>query len=92
MTPALDPDAAARVASFGEIPPMRQRGLAAVRAAIESAPLPDEMPAMARIRDATVPGPAGPIPARIYYPTEIPQPRTRVPAWRRASHGVKPFF
>ena len=70
MTPALDPDAAARVASFGEIPPMRQRGLAAVRAAIESAPLPDEMPAMARIRDATVPGPAGPIPARIYSPTE----------------------
>ena len=44
---ALDPDAAARVASFGEIPPMRQRGLAAVRAAIESAPTPDGMPEMA---------------------------------------------
>jgi acetyl esterase/lipase len=69
-TPTLDPDAAARVASFGEIPPMRQRGLAAVRAAIESAPLPDEMPAMASIGDAAIPGPAGPIPVRIYCPTD----------------------
>jgi acetyl esterase len=65
----LDPDAAERVASFGDIPPMRQRGLAAVRAAIESAPLPDKMPEMASITDAAIPGPAGPIPARIYCPT-----------------------
>lgn len=70
MTPALDPDAAARVASFGEIPPMRQRGVAAVRAAVESAPLPDEMPAMASIGDTTIPGPAGPVPVRIYRPTD----------------------
>jgi acetyl esterase len=69
MTPTLDPDAAVRVAAFGPIPPMRQRGLAAVRAAIESAPLPDEMPAMAGVGDATVPGPAGSIPVRIYRPT-----------------------
>jgi len=68
-TPALDPDAAARVASFGEIPPMRQRGLAELRAAIESAPLPDDMPEMARVTDTTIPGPAGPISARIYCPT-----------------------
>jgi acetyl esterase len=68
-TPALDPDAAARVASFGDVPPMRQRGLAAMRAAIESAPLPDTMPEMARITGAAIPGPAGPIPARIYCPT-----------------------
>lgn len=67
--PPLDPDAAARVASFGEIPPMRERGLAAVRAAIESAPLPDGMPAMAGITDVGIPGSAGEIPARIYRPT-----------------------
>src|SRR3954471_2833034 len=69
MTPTLDPDAAARVASFGDIPPMRQRGLAAIRAAIESAPLPDGMPEMASTADTAIPGPAGPIPARIYRPT-----------------------
>lgn len=68
-TPRLDPDAAARVASFGDIPPMRQRGLAAVRVAVESAPLPDELPEMASVTDAAVPGPAGPIPIRIYCPT-----------------------
>ena len=65
----LDPDAAARVASFGDIPPMRQRGLAAVRLAIESAPLPDGMPDMAVVEDCTASGPAGPIPLRIYRPT-----------------------
>ncbi len=68
--PPLDPDAAARVASFGDIPPMRERGLAAVRAAIESAPLPDAMPAMARITNAAIPAPAGTIPARIYRPID----------------------
>ncbi len=68
-TPTLDPDAAARMASFGEVPSMRQRGLAAVRAAIESAPLPDDMPEMASITDTTIPGPGGPISVRIYCPT-----------------------
>jgi acetyl esterase/lipase len=67
--PSLDPDAAARVASFGEIPPMRQRGLAAVRQAIESAPLPEAMPEMASVEDCAAPGPAGRIPLRIYRPT-----------------------
>ncbi|OBI90686.1 alpha/beta hydrolase [Mycobacterium sp. 1245805.9] len=71
-TPTLDPDAAARVASFGEIPPMRRRGLAAVRAGLESAPLPDAMPEMARIAEASIPGPAGAIPARIYRPIDDP--------------------
>jgi acetyl esterase/lipase len=69
MTRQLDPDAAARVAAFGTIPPMRERGLAAVRATVESAPLPDQMPAMASIRDAAIPGPGGSIPVRIYRPT-----------------------
>ncbi len=67
--PSLDPDAAARVASFGNIPPMRQRCLAAVRQAIESAPLPDAMPEMAIVETCAAPGPAGPIPLRIYRPT-----------------------
>jgi len=65
----LDPDAAARVASFGEITPMRVRGLAAVREAIESAPHPDNMPSMAHIEDCSISGPAGQIPIRIYRPS-----------------------
>jgi acetyl esterase len=71
----LDPDAAARIASFGDVPPMRQRGLAAVREAIESAPHPDDMPEMAHVEDCGAPGPAGPIPLRIYRPinaTNVP--------------------
>ncbi|MBE1549110.1 acetyl esterase/lipase [Mycobacterium sp. OAS707] len=65
----LDPDAAARVASFGQIPPMRQRGLAAVRDAVESTPHPDNMPAMAHIEDCAIPGPAGQIAIRIHRPS-----------------------
>ncbi|APE15026.1 alpha/beta hydrolase [Mycolicibacterium pallens] len=68
MLPPLDPDAADRVAALGELPPMRSRGLAAVRAGLESAPLPD-MPPMAAIDDLTAAGPAGPIPLRLYRPT-----------------------
>jgi acetyl esterase len=67
-TPTLDPDAAARIASFGEVPPMRQRGLAAVRSGLESAPLPEAMPEMTTITDTAIPGPGGDIPARIYRP------------------------
>lgn len=66
--PQLDPDAADRVASFGEIEPMRTRGLAAVRAGLESAPHPP-MPPMAGIEDLTASGPADPIPLRLYRPT-----------------------
>ncbi|CQD10125.1 alpha/beta hydrolase [Mycolicibacterium farcinogenes] len=70
--PPLDPDAAARVASFGEIAPMRARGLQSVRAGLESAPLPD-MPAMAGIEDLAVPGPAGPMSLRLYRPSTEPR-------------------
>jgi acetyl esterase/lipase len=68
----LDPDAAARIASFGDVPPMRQRGLAAVRDAVESVPHPDEMPSMAHIEDCSIPGPAGQIPIRIYRSSSEP--------------------
>ena len=69
--PPLDPDAAARVASFGPIPPMRGRGLTAVRHAVESTPHPDDMPSMADIEDRAIPGPAGRIPVRIYRPSTV---------------------
>lgn len=73
--PTLDPDAAARIASFGDVPPMRQRGLAALRAAIESAPPPDDMPPMAAISDAVIAGTDGPLGVRIYRPiSEFAQP------------------
>jgi acetyl esterase len=62
----LDPDAAARLAAFGDIPPMRVRGLRAVRASIEAAPLPDDMPKMATVTDDIV---AGSVRVRIYRPT-----------------------
>lgn len=66
--PELDPDAAARIASFGTPAPMRDRGLAAVREALESAPPPADMPAMAEILETTVPGPKSSVPVRIYRP------------------------
>lgn len=65
--PLLDPDAAARVAEFGVVPPMRERGLAAVRDALESAPLPP-MPKMAEVEDRVIDRPGGEIPLRIYRP------------------------
>ncbi|MGZ5365053.1 MAG: alpha/beta hydrolase, partial [Mycobacterium sp.] len=49
--------------------PMRVRGLAAVRHAIESAPHPDDMPPMANVEDCAIPGPAAQIPVRIYRPS-----------------------
>jgi acetyl esterase len=69
--PRLDPDATARVAQFAEMPPMRQRGLAAVREALESAPLP-AMPDMAEVADLTIRGPIGDLPLRIYRPSREP--------------------
>ncbi|OBB98865.1 alpha/beta hydrolase [Mycobacterium sp. 852013-50091_SCH5140682] len=66
--PALDPDAAARYAAFGPVKPIRQRGLDAVREALETAPLPTDMPQMAEISDMTVPASARQIPVRIYRP------------------------
>ncbi|GAA2566192.1 alpha/beta hydrolase [Mycolicibacterium diernhoferi] len=72
--PVLDPDAAARVAAFGPPTPMRERGFQALRDAIESAPPPADMPAMADISEATVPGTGGPVPVRIYRPENSADP------------------
>lgn len=66
--PALDPDAAARVASFGTPMPIRERGLEVVRASLESAALPPDMAEMADIIDAETAGTGGPVPLRIYRP------------------------
>jgi acetyl esterase/lipase len=69
IVPQLDPDAAERVASFGAVPPMRQRGLDAIRDAIESAPLPETMPEMAAVEECTARGTVGQVPLRIYRPS-----------------------
>jgi len=75
VVPQLDPDAAVRAAEFGTLPPMRERGLAAVRDGLESAPLP-QMPDMAEVQDRTIDGPGGALALRIYRPTG----RTGAPA------------
>lgn len=72
--PSLDPDAAQRISAFGPPTPMRERGIEAVRASLEAAPPPDDMPEMGDISDTTVPGPGGPIPVRIYRPASAPDP------------------
>lgn len=72
--PTLDPDAAARLATFGPPTPFRERGLPAIRSSIESAPLPADMAAMADIHDTEVAGPGGPIPVRIYRPGTVENP------------------
>jgi acetyl esterase len=72
--PTLDPDAAARIATFGPPVPIRERGLQAVRDSLESAPPPTDMPVMADITDVEVAGTAGPIPVRIYRPSHMPEP------------------
>ncbi|MEO3756877.1 alpha/beta hydrolase [Mycobacterium sp. B14F4] len=68
LAPQLDPDAAARAAEFGEVAPMRNRGLAAVRDALEAAPLPP-MPQMVEVENRSIEGPLGEIPLRIYRPS-----------------------
>ncbi|MGD9516040.1 MAG: alpha/beta hydrolase, partial [Mycolicibacterium sp.] len=66
--PALDPDAAARVAAFGPPVPIRDRGLQAVRDSLESAAPPADMPMMADVSDTEVAGPGATVPVRIYRP------------------------
>jgi acetyl esterase/lipase len=53
---------------------MRERGLAAVRRAVEATPHPDDMPEMADVEDRSISGPTQPIPVRIYRPTDERRP------------------
>jgi acetyl esterase len=48
---------------------MRHRGLDAVRESVEKTPWPESLPELASVEDCSAPGPAGPIPLRIYRPT-----------------------
>ncbi|MET7897331.1 alpha/beta hydrolase [Streptomyces mirabilis] len=66
--PPLDPDAAAIAAAMADVPPMRTRGIAAIRDSLEAAPHPAGLPEMAQTEDREVPGPHGDIPVRIYRP------------------------
>ncbi|MGE2834729.1 alpha/beta hydrolase [Mycobacterium sp. SMC-4] len=72
--PVLDPDAAARIATFGPAVPVRERGLQAVRDAIESSPHPTDMAVMADVCETSVAGPGGPVPVRIYRPDDADRP------------------
>ncbi|MEU8820604.1 alpha/beta hydrolase [Actinoplanes sp. NPDC048796] len=66
--PLLDPDAAAIAAAVADMPSMRERGIHAVRQALEGAPRPPGLPAVDRIEDRIVTGPHGDIPVRVYRP------------------------
>ncbi|PRX99754.1 alpha/beta hydrolase [Allonocardiopsis opalescens] len=66
--PPLDPDAAAIAAAAAELPPMRVRGIAAIRAALEKAPHPQDLAVMAETEDRVITGPHGDIPLRVYRP------------------------
>ncbi|MEU6720862.1 alpha/beta hydrolase [Nonomuraea sp. NPDC046802] len=65
----LDPDAAAIAATLAGVPPMRERGLAAIRHAMETMPLPADLPVMAVTQDHLIDGPWGEIPLRVHRPT-----------------------
>ena len=60
--PPLDPDAAAIATATADLPPMRARGIAAIRDALEAIPHPPGLPAT-DIEDREIP--VG-IPVRIY--------------------------
>ncbi|SMD27297.1 alpha/beta hydrolase [Kibdelosporangium aridum] len=64
----LDPDAAAIASATAELPPMRVRGIAAIREALESVPHPPGLPVMAETEDRVISGPHGDIPLRVYRP------------------------
>ncbi|SDG70655.1 acetyl esterase [Lentzea fradiae] len=65
----LDPDAAAIAAAVADAPAMRERGIDAVRASLEAAPHPPNLPVMAATEDHVVPGPHGGIAVRVHRPT-----------------------
>jgi len=63
---ALDPDAAAIAAALADSPPMRERGITAIRAGLEAAPHPPGLPTMVSTTDHVVPG--GPT-VRVHRPS-----------------------
>ncbi|MGO4428171.1 alpha/beta hydrolase, partial [Streptomyces sp. MCAF7] len=66
--PPLDPDAAMIAAATADMPPMRERGLAALRRDLEALPFPPDLPVMAATEDRRIDGPSGAIPLRIHRP------------------------
>ena len=88
----LDPDAAARVASFGAMSPMRVRGLTAVRHAIESAPHPDDMPHHGEYRGLRDPRTRRPDSRPDLPPLDrVGGARAGLLPRRRHGHGLQPF-
>ncbi|MFI7524078.1 alpha/beta hydrolase [Nocardia salmonicida] len=67
--PPLDPDVGVRISALAGMPSMRARGLATVRAEVESMPLPEDLPVMAGTENRVIPGPHGEIPLRVHRPT-----------------------
>ncbi|MDX3191694.1 alpha/beta hydrolase [Streptomyces sp. MN03-5084-2B] len=63
--PPLDPDAAAIAAAMTDLPPMRARGITAIRESLEAVPHPSGLPT-ADVEDREIPGD---ILVRIYRPT-----------------------
>jgi acetyl esterase len=69
--PPLDPDAAAIAAATADMPPMRARGITAIRDALEALPHPPGLPDMAMTEDVLIPGSHGDIPLRVYRPSAV---------------------
>ena len=65
----LDPDAAAIAAAVIDAPTLRERGIEAVRTALEAASHPPALPVMAATEDHVVPRPEGDIALRVHRPT-----------------------
>ncbi|QFU92517.1 alpha/beta hydrolase [Amycolatopsis sp. YIM 10] len=68
--PPLDPDAAAIAAAMAGTPPMRERGITAIRDMLEEMPFPSGLPEMAETVDRAIPGPHGEIPLRSFRPND----------------------
>jgi acetyl esterase len=70
----LDPDMAAIAAAFMAAATPGPPDLALMRARIADYPLPTRSLPIARVEDLTIPGPAGPIAARLYAPAAADAP------------------
>ncbi|MEI9987911.1 MAG: alpha/beta hydrolase [Aliidongia sp.] len=68
--PVFDPDMAAIVAAFLATVPPGPKDLAQMRRRVADYPLPTRSTPIARVEDLTIPGPTGPLTARLYAPAE----------------------